>query len=162
MNINRLIRTLASHNMHNFPVYLLALSLFTLAIALSVSVLVPSISARAQEPGLSLGTQVALTQEHRQGVRLVQAFVETGSGSPLVLCTFNENAPGFGGVRLSGLTLFCRQRTVDFGDGPIQGVAILILLPGTFQPQGDFSLWVTVFHEGALFYGDVRPCQGQC
>ena len=162
MNIKRMIRTLAGLQMHNLPVYLLAMSLFTLAIALSALVLVPSTSVHAQNPGLSLGTQVTVTQEHLEGVRLAQAFVETGSDSPLVLCTFNENAPGFGGVRLSGLTLFCRQRTVDFGNGPIQGVAILTLLPGTFVPQGEFALTVTVFHEGALFYGDVLSCQGQC
>jgi hypothetical protein len=162
MNPKRVIGDLASLQLRSLPVYLLAMSLFTLAIALIALILVPSISAEAQEPGLGLGTQVILTQEHREGVRLVQAFVETGSGSPLVLCTFNENAPGYGGVRLSGLTLFCRQRTVDFGNGPIQGVAILTLLPGTFQPQGDLALSVTVFHEGALFYGDLQSCQGQC
>src|SRR3990172_12841230 len=105
--------------MRNFRDYLLAMSLFALAIVLVALVLVPSMSTEAQEPGLGSGPSVVLTQEHLAGVRLAWAFVETGSDSPLVLCTFNENAPGFGAARLSGLTLFCRQRTVDFGDGSV-------------------------------------------
>jgi hypothetical protein len=105
---------------------------------------------------------VVLTQEHLDGVRLVRAFVETGSDSTVVLCTFNENSPGFGAVRLTGLTLFCRQRTVDFGEGPIQGVGIAVFLPGTFQPPQGFALQVTVLHQGAQFYGEVRPCPGDC
>ena len=148
--------------MRNFREHLLATSLFTLAIALFLAVLVPSISVRAQDGGLSLGAQVTLTQDHLDGVRLARAFVETGSGSPLVLCTFNENSPGFGAVRLTGLTLFCRQRTVDLGQGDIQGVGIAVFLPGTFQPPEGFALTITVFHEGAQFYGDVVPCPGDC
>jgi hypothetical protein len=152
----------SKHRLTIFAMAAVLMISILLGAALSALVFVPSTLAHAQDPGLSLGTQVTVTQEHLEGVRLAQAFVETGSDSPLVLCTFNENAPGFGGVRLSGLTLFCRQRTVDFGNGPIQGVAILTLLPGTFVPQGEFALTVTVFHEGALFYGDVLRCQGQC
>jgi len=148
--------------MRNFRDYLLAMSLLTLAIVLVALVLVPSMSTEAQEPGLGIGTSVVVTQEHLAGVRLAWAFVETGSDSPLVLCTFNENAPGFGAARLSGLTLFCRQRTVDFGDGPVQGVGVAVMLPGTFQPPKGFALQITVFHEGALFYGDLRPCPGDC
>jgi hypothetical protein len=147
--------------MRNFRKYLLPMSLFTLTVALFVLVLVPSRSVRAG-PALGIGTQVNVTQDHLDGVRLVRAFVETGSGSPLVLCTFNENDPGFGATRLSGLTLFCRQRTVDFGEGPIQGVGVAVFLPGTFQPPQHFALTVTLFHDGALFYGDVLPCPGEC
>lgn len=148
--------------MGNLREYLPPISLFALAMALFALTLVPTPSADAQDPGLDIGTQVVITQNHLAGVRLAWAFVETGSGSPLVLCTFNENSPGFGAERLTGLTLFCRQRTVDFGEGPVQGVGVLVLLPGTFQPAEGFALTVTVFHEGALFYGDLFPCPGEC
>ena len=136
--------------------------ILSLAVASLVFALAPSTSAHAQGTGLSNGTQVEITQEFRESTRLAQAFVETGSDSPLVLCGFNENSPGYGGVRLTGLTLMCRQRTVDFGSGPIHGTSVLILLPGTFQPEGDFTLWVTIFHYDAPEYGDPQSCQGQC
>jgi hypothetical protein len=58
-----------------------------------------SASSPAQAQGLSLGAQVTVTES--EGLRFVSGFVETGSQSPLVLCTLNENSPGFGAVRLS-------------------------------------------------------------
>lgn len=148
--------------MGRYREYLLPASLFTLAIALVLLVLVPSVSADTQDQGLGIGTKVVLTQEHLAGVRLAWAFVETGSESPLVLCTFNENSPGFGAVRLTGLTLFCRQRTVELEEGPVYGVGIVAFLPGTFQPPQGFELQITVFHEGAAFYGELLPCPGDC
>lgn len=147
--------------MRNFVTYTLRATLFALTIALLLPALVPPGPARAQSGGLSLGAQMTVTEVDG---RFVTGFVETGSGSPLVLCTLNENSPGFGAVRLSGLTLLCRQREVNFGDGPKQGVAILVALPGDFHatPNEEIALTLTVFHEGAAFYGPVESCQGQC
>jgi len=136
-------------------------NLLTMGALLLVLALAPFAPAHAQDEGLNLGTQVWITQEYRDGTRLARGFVETQSTSPLVLCAFNENEPGYGGVRLSGLTLMCRQRTVDLGEGDKDGVGILVVLPGTFQPEGDFTLAVTVFQQGAVTYGDLQSCPGE-
>ena len=115
-------------------------------------------AARAQ----NTGAQVTVTEIEQ--LRFVTGFVRTGSESPVVFCTFNENAPGYGAVRLSGISVLCRQRTVDFGEGEIRGVAILVILPATFRPdpQEGLALTLSVFHQEAAFYGDVQSCQGQC
>ena len=112
--------------------------------------------------GLGPGAQVTVTEI--EGLRFVSGFVETASQSPLVLCTLNENSPGLRPARLGGFTLLCRQRTADFGAGPVDGVAILVVLPASFRSNNDeeIALTLTVFHEGAVFYGDVQSCQGQC
>jgi hypothetical protein len=135
-------------------------SLFTPVLLLLLFALVASSPARAQ--GLGLGAQVTVTET--EGLRFVGGFVETASQSPLVLCTLNENSPGFDAVRLSGFTLLCRQRTADFGAGEVDGVAILVVLPATFRADvnEELALTLTVFQEAALFYGDVQSCQGQC
>jgi hypothetical protein len=137
-------------------------SLVLFAAALLLVSVAASIRARAQGGGLGPGTQVTVTEI--EDLRFVGGFVPTGSESPVVLCTFNENAPGYGAVRLSGLTVLCRQRTADFGEGAVPGVAILAILPATFRPdpQEGLALTLSVFHQDALFYGDVQSCQGQC
>jgi hypothetical protein len=146
--------------MRNAQENLLPASLLAPVVALLLFAL--SASSPAQAQGLSLGAQVTVTES--EGLRFVSGFVETGSQSPLVLCTLNENSPGFGAVRLSGFTLLCRQRTADFGAGPVDGVAILVVLPATFRAtvNEEIALTLTVFHEDASFYGDVQSCQGQC
>lgn len=144
--------------MRKFPNRILRAAFFALA---NVLILLAVVSTPARSQGLSLGAQVAVTEVEG---RFVLGFVETGSSSPLVLCSFNENSPGFGPKRLSGLTALCRQRTVDFGDGPKHGAAILVALPGNFHatPTEEIALVLTVFHENAVDYGPVESCQGQC
>jgi hypothetical protein len=41
---------------------------------------------------------------------------------------------------------------------------MLVVLPASFRADKDeeLALTLTVFHGGALFYGDVQSCQGQC
>ncbi len=143
--------------MRKFPKHILQAAYFALANVL----LLLGASAPAAAQGLTLGAQVTVTEVEG---RFVTGFVETGSSSALVLCTFNENSPGFGAKRLSGLTPLCRQRTVDFGYGPKDGVAILVALPGNFHatPTEEIALVLTVFHENAVDYGPVESCQGQC
>jgi hypothetical protein len=143
--------------MRNFPKHILSAAFFALANAL----LLLASSSPAKGQGLSLGAQVTVTE--LEG-RFVTGFVETGSSSPLVLCTLNENSPPFGAKRVSGLTPLCRQRQVDFGAGPKYGVAILVALPGDFHatPKDNIALVLTIFQEDAGFYGDVESCQGQC
>ena len=146
--------------MRNSRKNLLPASFVTPVVALLLFAFVASSPAQAQ--GLGLGAQVTVTET--EGLQFAGGFVETASQSPLVLCTLNENSPGFDFPRLSGFTLLCRQRTADFGAGPVDGVAILVALPATFRAtvNEELALTLTVFHEGALFYGDVQSCQGQC
>ena len=119
------------------------------------------VSVATSSPALAQ-TQVTVTEIEEQ--RFVTGFVPTGSESPVVFCTFNENFPGYGAVRLSGISVLCRQRTADFGEGEVPGVAILVILPATFRPdpQEGLALTLSVFHQDAAFYGDVQSCQGQC
>jgi hypothetical protein len=142
------------------------LSTVARAIGFAVTLLLVSIAApktsRAEEAVLGFGTQVWLTDLESQ--RFVTTFVPTDSASPVVLCTLNENSPGYGAVRLSGITLLCRQRSANFGEGDVTGVAVLAILPPTFQFNGNASigLAVSVVQLGASEYGDQRSCEGQC
>ena len=133
-------------------------SLVPLAAVLFRVFVAASTPAQAQNSG----AQVTVTEIEQD--RFVTGFVPTASGSPVVFCTLNENAPGYGAVRLSGLSVLCRQRTADFGEGEVSGIAILVILPPTYRPDREegLALTLSVFQEGAVFYGDVQPCQGQC
>jgi hypothetical protein len=128
---------------------------------LLVSIAAPS-PARAEDGVLGFGTQVFLRDLESQ--RFVTAFVPTNSDSPVVLCTLNENSPGYGAARLSGISLLCRQRSANFGKGDVTGVAVLAILPPTFQFNGNPSieLAVSVVQLGASEYGEQRSCEGQC
>ena len=131
-------------------------------VPLAVALLLVSVASSSPALAQNTGAQVTITEI--EALRFVTGFVRTGSDSPVVFCTFNENFPGYNAVRLSGLSVLCRQRTADFGDGEVRGVAILAILPGTYRPdpQEGLALALSVFHEGAQFYGEVQSCQGQC
>lgn len=122
----------------------------------------PSRSVSAEGEGLGTGTQVTVTELEDRG--FVTGFVATGSESPVVLCALNENAPGYGSQRLSGVTVFCRNRAPDFGSGAVPGVAIVVALPEDFRPtrDEDIALVVSVFHQNAAFYGELQSCEQQC
>ena len=139
----------------------LLLSIGAFAGSLLLISLATTSPARA-DGGIGPGTQVVVTEV--EDLRFVTGFVPTGSQSPVVFCTLNENSPGFGGIRLSGISVFCRHRSPNFGNGPVPGVAIVVVLPGTFRstPTEEIALWVSVLHQGALFYGEAQSCQQQC
>ena len=131
-------------------------------VPLAVAFLLVSVASTSPALAQNTGAQVTITEIEE--LRFVTGFVRTGSESSVVFCTFNENFPGYNAVRLSGLSVLCRQRTADFGDGEVRGVAILAILPGAYRPdpQEGLALTLSVFHDGAQFYGDVQSCQGQC
>ena len=133
------------------------LSTTTSAFAFAMTVLLVSICV-SNPAWAQSGTQVTVTEV--VGHRFVGGFVPTDSGSPVVLCTLNENSPGYGAVRLSGISLLCRQRS---GEG-YNGVAVLAILPATFQfnQNESIGLTVTVVQSDATWYGEVESCNERC
>ncbi len=110
---------------------------------------------QATDIGLS---RVIVNEDFLDGHRLVRAFVATGSDSPHALCTFAENDPGFGPLRLAGLTVMCRPREFN---GEI-GVGIAIFLPALFKTDQGFELHLTLYHAGARNYAEPIPCPAEC
>jgi hypothetical protein len=138
------------------------LPLLSSLVPISAALLLVSVATSSPALAQNSGAQVTVTEVEE--LRFVTGFVPTESESPVVFCTFNENSPGYGAVRLSGISVLCRQRTADFGEGEVPGVAILVILPATFRPDHEegLALTLSVFHQDAVFYGDVQSCQGQC
>ena len=133
--------------------------LFSLAVALVFLLLIACPLAHAQDIKFK---RVLLTEEFLDGPRLVRAFVETNTDNENVLCTFAENDPGFGALRLAGLVIMCRPRVIEDEVGVKVGVGIIIVLPVLFETRKGFVFELTLFQSEAEYYNDPVPCPGAC
>jgi hypothetical protein len=98
-------------------------------------------------------TRVDLDSNHLLTTWLMRGFVATGSDSPNCLVTFAEMGRGAGLV-FPG-PVFCAPRIVEGQEG----VMVSVFFPG--QDAGsDFRISLTLYHEGARFYGQAVPYSG--
>jgi hypothetical protein len=95
-------------------------------------------------------TRVDLDSRHLLTTWLMRAFIATGSDSPNCLVTLAEMGGGSGLV-FPG-PVFCAPRTLE-GQ---KGVMLSVFFPGQ-DASSDFRLSLTLFHEGARFYGQAVP-----
>jgi hypothetical protein len=117
-----------------------------------------SAAARATERWPSEGrpiraTRVDLDASHLQTTWLMRAFIATGSDSSNCLVTLAEMGGGVGLV-FPG-PVFCAPRTLD-GQ---KGVMVSVFFPGQ-DATPDFRISLTLYHEGARFYGQAVPYLG--
>jgi hypothetical protein len=98
-------------------------------------------------------TRVDLDSNHLLTTWLMRGFIATGSDSPNCLVTLAEMGGGAGLV-FPG-PVFCGPRTFE-GQ---KGVIVSVFFPG--QDAGsDFRISMTLYHEGARFYGPAVPYSG--
>ncbi len=98
-------------------------------------------------------TRVDLDFNHLLTTWLMRGFIATGSDSPNCLVTLAEMGGGTGLV-FPG-PVFCGPRTFQRQ----KGVMVSVFFPG--QDAGsDFRISLTLYHEGARFYGQAVPYSG--
>lgn len=132
-------------------------SLFTLMLACGLPIFFTSPSTQAE---LEHGTYVILTQDFLDvgSGKLARAFIETDSGSPIVLCSINENDPGYGPLRLAGLLVLCRARSLYVDNVELHGIGVAVIFPVLFDTRRGFQIHVSVVQDGATSYGDPMLC----
>lgn len=111
-----------------------------------------------QNPALGLHTvSLSLTStqlDPLEGNGVIRAFVPTDSKSVNCLATLNEIKTN---VYPTGITLFCGEREPSaFGSTP--GVLVSVFFTQPAPP--DLALSLTLYQQGAKFYGEPVLCNG--